>query len=688
MHQRTSGNPFFITELVRLMESERRWDTAGSAVDVPVAVSDVIRRRVRRLPEDVQTVLGVAAVIGRRFELDVLALACGLDAERTLEVLEAALVTRIIVEERPGRYRFAHALVTETLHHDLAPSRRARLHGRVAAAIESSAAADLAPYYSELAHHYANATTAASERALAYARLAAEQATSRLAYDEAVLQWRAALSALDRSGGAPPAVRARLLLELAAAERSAGNLAAGSAVNDEALAVARRTNDSVLMADAALAFGEVGLWQVSRYGTVDEHVVDVIERTLSGLGDDDSVLRVRLLTGLAVALYYRDDERERGLALVRDAAAMARRLGEPGLLATSLVELLVMLDAHPDQTDQLAAAAELTALTPLELPREAASGAVLRVARIALASGDASRLERDVDAFARRRRGPPAIPTSCCGRRGHKSTIAFLQDRLDDAERLAGEAFNLHQGVGIWGAHETYASHMVLIWREQGRLTEVAPFVEPLLARSVHPSAAKLRATIAIERAAPEEVAGLLGADAVPRSRDFTWLVDMCVTAELAAAAGLPCRQELYEELLPFRDRVVTMDATFICMGAASYYLGLLAASLGHHDEAQGHLDHAVALNERIGAIPWSRRARRARRHPVRRHPGAAGAPAVTALTARSCRERGMTALHRRRPHARPPPSTSRHHRLVIDPATDDGQPSVATSRSDSDPSV
>ena len=91
--------------------------------------------------------------------------------------------------------------------------------------------------------------------------------------------------------------------------------------------------------------------------------------------------------------------------------------------------------------------------------------------------------------------------------------------------------------------------------------------------------------------------------------RDFTWLVDMCVTAELAAAARLPCRQELYEELLPFRVRVVTMDATFICMGAASYHLGMLAASLGRHDDARGHLEHAVALNEAIGAIPWSRRA-------------------------------------------------------------------------------
>ena len=148
----------------------------------------------------------------------------------------------------------------------------------MAAAIESTAAADLAPHYSELAHHYAQCHDGSQRARPAYARLAAEQATSRLAYDEAVVQWRAALSALDRSGGAPPAVRARLLLELAAAERSAGNLAAGSAVNDEALAVARRSNDPTLMADAALAFGEVGLWQVRRYGTVDEHVVDVIER--------------------------------------------------------------------------------------------------------------------------------------------------------------------------------------------------------------------------------------------------------------------------------------------------------------------------------------------------------------------------------------------------------------------------
>jgi DNA-binding SARP family transcriptional activator len=609
LHQRTSGNPFFITELIRLMESERRWDDGGEAVDVPVAVGDVIRRRIRRLPDDIQTVLGVAAVIGRRFELDVLAHACGLDTDRTLDVLEAALVTRVVVEEAPGRYRFAHALVTETLHHDLGSARRARLHGRVAAAIEWTARADLSPRYSELAHHYANATSASSEQALGYARLAAEQAASRLAYDEAVGQWRAALAALDHCGGGTPAVRTHLLFDLAAAQRSAGNLAAGTAVNDEALAVARRSNDPALMAEAALAFGEVGLWQVRRYGTVDEHVVEVIEHALRGIGDSDSVLRARLLTGLSVALYYRDAERARGLSLVRDAVAIARRLNEPAVLAVSLVELIVMLDALPDQADQLAAAAELAALATADLPREAASGAVLRVARVALASGDASNLEREVDEFAAQTKAA-RHPDELLWATWAQTSIAFLQDRLDDSERLAGEAFNLHQRVGIWGAHEAYALHMVLIWREQGRLTAMAPSIEPLLASWVHPNAAKLRATIAIERGAPEAVAVLMGSDPVPRSRDFTWLVDMCITAELAAAAELSCRHELYETLLPFHDRVVTMDATFICMGAASYYLGLLAASLGRNDDARHHLEHAVALNEAVGAIPWSRRAR------------------------------------------------------------------------------
>ena len=48
VHRRTNGNPFFVTELVRLLESERRFGSVAPAGDVPAAVGDVIRQRLRR----------------------------------------------------------------------------------------------------------------------------------------------------------------------------------------------------------------------------------------------------------------------------------------------------------------------------------------------------------------------------------------------------------------------------------------------------------------------------------------------------------------------------------------------------------------------------------------------------------------------------------------------------------------
>jgi hypothetical protein len=341
--------------------------------------------------------------------------------------------------------------------------------------------------------------------------------------------------------------------------------------------------------------------------------VAAISEALAVLDDGDSILRTRLLIALAVALYFRAGEADRSRTLAREAVAMARRLGDPGLLAASLVELLVMLDDAPDQGEQLSAAAELCALDLDAVPREVASAARFRIARVSLASGDASTLAVDIDELGRRARAARHIDEQLWATWA-SATVAFLRDRLDDAERLATEAFQLHRQLGIWGAEETFALHMLLIWREQQRIPEIAPLVEPLLSQWVHPNTGKMRALIALELGDIDEIAGFLGTDPLPRLRDFTWLADACLTAELAAAAELPCRSELYDMLLPFEQRVCTMDGTFVCLGAVGYYLGVLAASLGRPDRAVRHLDGAVTLNERIGAVPWARRAR-ARRH-------------------------------------------------------------------------
>ena len=42
-----------------------------------------------------------------------------------------------------------------------------------------------------------------------------------------------------------------------------------------------------------------------------------------------------------------------------------------------------------------------------------------------------------------------------------------------------------------------------------------------------------------------------------------------------------------------------------MCYGAASRYLGMLAATLGEFDKAEAHFEHALEMNERMGARPW-----------------------------------------------------------------------------------
>jgi tetratricopeptide (TPR) repeat protein len=604
LHKRTDGNPFFVTELVRLLTSERTLEVADRTNDIPLVVSDVIRRRLRRLPDNVHGVLGVAAVIGREFDLDVLHVAAGLAVDDAFEVLEAAVMARVVIETQPGLYRFSHGLVRETLFSDLTPGRRARLHAKVGEAIEAIYADDLGRHVSQLARHFAAADRWVA--AVRYSELAAEQAESSFAYDEAVAHWRVAI---EHAADDAHADIARLLIRLGAAHRGAGDAVTSADMHDLALEAAEASGDLALLAEAALAYGEVGLWQVRPYGTVDQRVVAAISTVLESQGIEDSPVRARLLAGLAIALYYQESERERGRQLVREAAALARRIGDRDLLGAILAELLVMLEGQPDTSEQLTIAGELDMVVGPDTPFETVATASMRLARIRLAAGDAQDLEREIAELSVRaaeQRHAVIMLWVMWARTG----VAFVRGRLDEAERLAGEARERHEQLGIWGASETYATHMTYVWREQDRMEEVGPVVEPLLEEAAHPGSHKLLALYRLERGAKSEIAALIDRHLIPASHDFTWLPEMCLTAELCAGGDVDGAADLYAELLPFGGLVATMDGPYICMGAVSYYLGLLADTMSRHADAIAHLEHAVALNDQVGAVPWSARSR------------------------------------------------------------------------------
>ncbi|MEV4183165.1 BTAD domain-containing putative transcriptional regulator, partial [Streptosporangium canum] len=149
--ERTGGNPLFVCETARLIIT----DGAPAARALPPGVRDLIRRRIARLPATARTTLRDAAVIGRDVDVDVLLALDGVDEEAVLEGLEAGVLTGLLTEPAPGRVRFAHVLVRETLYEDTPGIRRVRLHGRVFGALERVRPGDV----SALGHHALAAAT-------------------------------------------------------------------------------------------------------------------------------------------------------------------------------------------------------------------------------------------------------------------------------------------------------------------------------------------------------------------------------------------------------------------------------------------------------------------------------------------------------------------------------------------------
>jgi len=136
----TEGNPFFIEEVLRhlaetggIYQQDGRWltDMTTEQMGIPEGVKDVIGQRLSRLSDDCNSVLTIASVIGREFDLDTLERASDLSKDRLMDLQEEAITARVVAEipHVLGRYRFSHALIHETLYDDLTTTRRVRLHG-------------------------------------------------------------------------------------------------------------------------------------------------------------------------------------------------------------------------------------------------------------------------------------------------------------------------------------------------------------------------------------------------------------------------------------------------------------------------------------------------------------------------------------------------------------------------------
>ena len=95
-----------------------------------------------------------------------------------------------------GRYQFTHALIQATLADELSRTRRARLHARIAEALEALYGAEADAHAAELAHHFAEAQTRAGpDKLVHYSALAGESALAAHAPEQALAHFQRALAA-------------------------------------------------------------------------------------------------------------------------------------------------------------------------------------------------------------------------------------------------------------------------------------------------------------------------------------------------------------------------------------------------------------------------------------------------------------------------------------------------------------
>jgi DNA-binding CsgD family transcriptional regulator/tetratricopeptide (TPR) repeat protein len=182
VHARTSGNPFFVTEVAHLQSSDR--DV------IPDNVRAVLQRRLSRLSEATTQLLTIGSVMGREFDFRIAA-AIVRPARDTdlLPALDEAL-ERLIIEPMPAGgeswYRFRHALVRAAVYESVSPSRRAHWHAAVVELMEQRLGARVEEHAADLAYHAARAEAlVGSSRVVKYSRLAGERMLATHAFDEA-----------------------------------------------------------------------------------------------------------------------------------------------------------------------------------------------------------------------------------------------------------------------------------------------------------------------------------------------------------------------------------------------------------------------------------------------------------------------------------------------------------------------
>jgi DNA-binding CsgD family transcriptional regulator/tetratricopeptide (TPR) repeat protein len=565
LFERTGGNAFLAEELLA---------ASPDGNELPASLRDALMVRIEMLPDPAQRVLRVSATHGRFVPYRLLAAVCELSDPELGALLREAVANHVLVQWDEESLAFRHALTQETLHADLLPGERTRLHLALAQALDDDptlvsrdgrAAAELYSHWLG-AHRFPEALAAAvraggeAEDVYAFAEAShhlehalelwerVDDAEERAGLDEAALYARAGEDAylsgeqaraitlvrlaIRRIDSAADATRAALLRERLgrylwlAGDAEAAHAAYQDAVDLMPADEPRRERARVLAALGQLLFlrGHIGesIEVTERAIAVARHVGARAEEghALSTLGANATML----------------GDRESGKEQLREALQIAEELGEIADVCRAYRHLSDALDqdGELEASTEVALegaqrASELGLRSYALILRGEAATHALKLGRLA----QADRLTAGaVDAEPTLRK---AIPCEA------RAWTLLLCGRLDEAEvalAVADEAFGDADSmwVGLAGAIRAELA----VWR--GRADVARTVIEATLAGAAehefvyytaraHAIGARAEAALAERARAHGDSAARV--EAAARARRLTERIERLLSPEL-----------------------------------------------------------------------------------------------------------------------------------------------------------
>ncbi|MCK4529243.1 tetratricopeptide repeat protein [candidate division WOR-3 bacterium] len=262
--KKTRGNPFFIGELMKSLETSRAliWDKdkwifdESKKVAIPYSVAGVVDRKLVMLNNEAQGLLEYAAVIGREFDFTFLRDITKMNEGHLFDLIDDILEVRLLKESGGERYCFSENIIREIIYNQISGAELRRYHQIVGERLLSIYKDRIKEVVEELSHHFY--ISGDRKKAIKYSMIAADRAKSSYANQDAIRFYTWVIESLRHE-----AIIGRELEEIECLRKRAivSNLVGKNedAVMDlkEAIKKSKKMGDEGKEADCLIAFSKV-----------------------------------------------------------------------------------------------------------------------------------------------------------------------------------------------------------------------------------------------------------------------------------------------------------------------------------------------------------------------------------------------------------------------------------------------